>query len=60
MNSYAADDIIHFSNGSNVVLTDMENKTSNAFDWFSKNYLKANPDNCNLLLTSTVKNFYEN
>ena len=37
----------------------MENKT-NAFDWFSKNYLKVNPDKSNLLLTFTEKNFYEN
>ena len=59
VNSYA-DDVTHFSNGSNVVLNDMESKTSNVFDWFSKNYLKANPDKSNLLLTFTEKNFYKN
>ena len=50
----------HFSNGANVVLNDMENKTFNVFDRLSKNYLKANPGKPNLLLTSTEKNFYEN
>ena len=50
VNSYA-DGTTHFSNGTNVVLNDLENKTSNVFDWFSKNYLKANPDKSNLLLT---------
>ena len=50
MNSYA-DGTTHFSNGTKVVLNDMENKTSNVFDWFSKNYLKANPGKSNLLLT---------
>ena len=59
MNSYA-DGTTHFSNGTNVVLNDMENKTFNVFDWFSKNYLIANSDKSNLLLTSTEKNFYEN
>ena len=59
MNSYA-DGITHFSNGTNVVLSDMENKTYNVFDWFSKNYLKANSGKSNLLFTSTEKNFYEN
>ena len=44
MNSYA-DDITHFSNGTNLVLNDMENKTSHVFDWFSKNYLRANLTN---------------
>ena len=34
----------------------MENKRSNVFDWFSKNYLKINPDKLNLLLTSTERN----
>ena len=46
VNSYA-DGTTHFSNGINVVLNDMENKTFNIFDWFSKNYLKANPDKWN-------------
>lgn len=35
VNSYASD-ITHFSKGTNVVLNDMENKTSNVFDWFLK------------------------
>ena len=43
VNSYA-DDTSHFSNGTSVVFSDMENKTSKVFDWFSKNYLKVNPD----------------
>ena len=55
VNSYA-DDTTHFSNGTSVVLNHMENETSNVFDWFSKNFLKVNPDKSNLLLTSTGKN----
>ena len=43
VNSYA-DDTTHFSNGTSVVLNDMENKTFNVFDSFLKNYLKINPD----------------
>ena len=35
VNSYAGD-ITNFSKGTNVVLNDMENKTSNVFDWFLK------------------------
>ena len=35
VDSYAGD-ITHFSKGTNVVLNDMENKTSNVFDWFLK------------------------
>ena len=59
VNSYV-DNTTHFSNRTNVVLNDMENKSSNVFDWFSKNYLKANADKSNFLLTSSEKNFYEN
>ena len=59
MNRYAVG-TTHFSNGAHVVLNDMENKTFNVFDRWSKNYLKANPGKPNLLLTSTEKNFYEN
>ena len=55
VNSYA-DDTTHFSKGTSVVLNDMENKRSNVFDWFSKNYLNVNPDKSNFLLTSTEKN----
>ena len=59
VNSYA-DDTTHFSNGTKAVLNDMESKRSNIFDWFSKNYLKVNPDKSNLLFTSIEKNFYKN
>ena len=58
MNSYV-DDTTHFSNGTNVALNDMENKSSNVFDWFSKNNFKANADKSNFLLKSSEKNFYE-
>ena len=34
-----------------TVLIDLKNKSSTAFDWFAKNYLKAIPDKSNLLLT---------
>ena len=56
MTSHAAD-ITLFSDRANVltVLTsrthDIENKASNVFYWFLKNYLKANPEKSHILLT---------
>ena len=42
-----------YSNGRNVtVLENIETKGKEVFNWFSMNYLKANPDKSRLLLTS--------
>ena len=49
-----ADDTTPYSNGKIVatVLENIETKEKEASNWFSSNYLKANPDNSELLLTS--------
>ena len=49
-----ADDTSPNSNGKNVVtvLKNIETKGKEVFNWFSLNYLKANPDKSKLLLTS--------
>ena len=49
-----ADDRTPYSNGKNVaaILENMETKGKEVFNWFSMNYLKANPDKSQLLLTS--------
>ena len=49
-----ADDTTPYSNGKNVVtvLENIETKGKEVFNWFSMNYLKANPGKSQLLLTS--------
>ena len=49
-----ADDTTPYSNGKNVVtvLENIETKGKEVFNWFSMNYLKANPGKSHLLLTS--------
>ena len=49
-----ADDTTPHSNSKNVVavLENVETKEKEIFNWFSMNYLKANPDKSQLLLTS--------
>ena len=45
---------LHIQNCKHVatVLKNIETKWKEVFNWFSLNYLKANPDKCQLLLTS--------
>ena len=49
-----ADDTTPNSNGKNVVtvLENIETKGKEVFNWFSMNYLKANPGKSQLLLSS--------
>ena len=49
-----ADDTTPYSNSKNVVavLEKIETKGKEIFNWLSMNYLKANPDKSQLLLTS--------
>ena len=49
-----ADDTTPYSNSKNVVtvLENIETKGKEVFNWFSMNYLKANPGKSHLLLTS--------
>lgn len=49
-----ANNMTPFSNGTNVltVLNDRQNKASKVFDWFLNNFLEADPNKLNLLLTS--------
>ena len=49
-----ADDTTPYSNSKNgaTVLENKETKGKEVFNWFSLNYLKANPDRSQLLLTS--------
>ena len=49
-----ADDTTPYSKGKNVVtvLENIETKGKEVFNWFSMNYLKANPGKSHLLLTS--------
>ena len=49
-----ADDTTPYSNGKNVVavLENIETREKEVFNWFSMNYLKANSDKSQLLLTS--------
>ena len=48
------DDTTPYSSGKNAatVLENIETKGKEVFNWFSTNYLKANPGKCQLLLTS--------
>ena len=54
-----ADDTTPYSNGNNVVtvLENRETKGKEVFNWISMNYLKANPDRSQLLLTSKDEAF---
>ena len=49
-----ADHTTPYSNCKNVatVLKNIETKWKEVFNWFSMNYMKANPGKCQLLLTS--------
>ena len=49
-----ADDTTPYSNGKNIVtvLENIGTKGKEVFNWFSMNYVKANPDKSQLLLTS--------
>ena len=51
------DDTTPYSNGKSVVtvLENLETKGKEVFSWLSMNYLKANPDKSQLLLTSIDK-----
>ena len=49
--------LTHLSKNVVTVLENIENKGKEVFNWFSINYLKANPDNSQLLLTSKDEAF---
>ena len=52
-----ADDKFPYSNVKNAVLENTETKEKEVFNWFSINYLKANLDKSQLLLTSKGEAF---
>ena len=51
--SYADDNTLYVcSENVNVTLEKLEEVGKVLFDWFSNNFLKTNPDKCNLILST--------
>lgn len=48
-----ADDNTPYSSGNSIeeVISSLEAKSNNLFEWFGNNYMKANPSKCHLLLS---------